>query len=581
MPLTPHSPDRHRVGVIRPSTRAALLGRRLLQGLRLVSHRPLTPLWTYLLLAAIGELLTARFGPPVGLVVQALFIAALGYRVVQESPGPRRDLILCIGLVPSARFLILAQILAKLSPIDWDLDIACVLMVFASLVIWQVRIPYEELGWGPIVAPSPGVRFRAPSFQLLLGAGGLGLGLLEAHFVPAAPSEVSGFAGFITSAAVLIVLSGFVGELIFRGLILNTALSVMRGWGLIYTTLLFVAMRVGHRPFADLLVAGVAGLMFAYVARSTHSLLGVSLAQGLATTVVLVIAPALASSSSASVVTLATVVLWLSALAGAGTFAMLAWCGTIQPAIRTNALRQIRDRASREDFSRLQRDLVRRGQTLATPADPEDDWRTSSNGVSGEATEWSRSLRDAVIQASRREVETRRTLRSVVETTAQPIQSILESLQQTFAAIPDPRSPRGPRQPLPLVLALATYAMLYGAESVYSVTRWLRGQHPELLTRKSNGATKAPAPLTLHRIFNRIDVDAFETAVRTWARDNLAAGEDALVVDEKRLRGVHGTPLPGVRLADGYDAPTTLEPQPPKRKSRAPVKPPARPTPKP
>ena len=564
MPLTPPSPNRHRDGVIRPSTRAALLGRRLHQSLRILSQRPLTPLWTYLLLAAIGELLTTWFGPGIGLVVQLLLIAVLGYRVFKESPGPRRDLILCIGLVPSARFLILGQVLVRLSPIYWYLVTACVLMVFASLVIWQVRIPYSELGWGPIVAASPAIHFRVPSMQLLLGAGGLGVGLLEAHFVPVAPlSDASGLAGFIVSAAVLIVLSGFVGELIFRGLILNTALSVMRGWGLVYTTLLFVAVRVGHRPFADLLVAGVAGLLFAYVARSTQSLLGVSLAKGLATTVVLVIAPALASSSPGSLVTLARVVLWLGALAGAGTFAMLAWCGTIQPAIRTNALRQIRGRASREDFSRLQRDLVRRSQTLATPADPEDDWRTSSNGVSGEATEWSRSLRDAVIQASRRGVETRRTLRSVVETTAQPIQSILESLQETFAAIADPRSRRGRRQPLPLVLALATYAMLYGAESVYSVTRWLRGQHPELLTRTSDGATKAPAPLTLHRIFNRIDVEAFESAVRNWARDNLAAGEDALVVDEKRLRGVHGTPLPGVRLADGYDPSTTLERRPP------------------
>jgi hypothetical protein len=158
-------------------------------------------------------------------------------------------------------------------------------------------------------------------------------------------------------------------------------------------------------------------------------------------------------------------------------------------------------------------------------------------------------------------VATRRSIRAAVETTAQPIQSILESLQVTFAAIPDPRSHRGRRQPLPLVLALATYAMLYGAESVYSVTRWLRSDHPEVLSQANAGATKAPAPSTLHRIFNRLDPLAFENALRTWARANLPGGEDALVVDDNILRGVHGTPLPGVRLAEGYEPPAALDPR--------------------
>ena len=516
MPLTPRSPDRHRVGVIRPSTRAALLGRRLLQGVRLLSHRPLTSLWTYLLLAAIGELLTARFGSHVGLVIQALLIAALGYRVFREPPGPCRDLILCIGLVPSARLLILAQILAKLAPIDWYLDIACVLMVLAGLVIWQVRIPYEELGWGPMVASFPAVRFRAPSFQLLLGAGGLGLGLLEAHFVPAAPlPKISGFAGFITSAAVIIVLSGFVGELIFRGLILNSALSVMRGWGLAYTTLLFVAMRVGHRPIADLLVAGVAGLLFAYVARSTHSLLGVSLAQGLATTVVLVIAPALASSSPGSLLT-----------SGDG-------CALVERPGRRRDVRNAgvawhdsagdsHQRAPADSGSRVPRRLQ---STSARPGSPGPDaGDPSRSGRRLAHVEQRRVRRGNRVEpiaprrgdsslAARGRISTNHSVRgrnngsTDPKHPGKPAGDVCRDPRSSLAARTASAAAPGPR-PGHLRDALRRRERVLGDPLV-------EGPASRALTRSSNGATKAPAPLTLHRIFNRIDVDAFENAVRS------------------------------------------------------------------
>ena len=204
MRLTPPAPDRRRVGVIRP--KAAYLGHRLLQALRHLATRPETQLWVYLPLTAAVELLISRFGSGPGLLLQALLVAALSYRLSLEGPGPRRNLILATILVPVGRLLVIAQFLVPVSEPVWNLIVGCVLAVAASVVLWQVRLPHEELGWGPIAVTSATLRFRAPRFQLLLGAGGVGLGLLESRYLSAGRLPgATGFFAFILTAFALVV----------------------------------------------------------------------------------------------------------------------------------------------------------------------------------------------------------------------------------------------------------------------------------------------------------------------------------------------------------------------------------------
>ena len=43
-------------------------------------------------------------------------------------------------------------------------------------------------------------------------------------------------------------------------------------------------------------------------------------------------------------------------------------------------------------------------------------------------------------------------------------------------------------------------------------------------------------------------MDAFESALSAWARGSLGEEDEAIAVDGKALRGIHGDELPGVRL---------------------------------
>ena|SRR6516162_2195865 len=132
------------------------------------------------------------------------------------------------------------------------------------------------------------------------------------------------------------------------------------------------------------------------------------------------------------------------------------------------------------------------------------------------------------------------------------------SLLRALATVPDPRSRHGRRHPLPAVLALATVAMLSGARSLYAIAQWGREQ-PEAVVRLL-GFTRQQTPgvATLHRVFKALDVDVFETVLARWAQSALGGRGEAIAIDGKALRGLHGEQLPGVRLVAAYDVQTGL-----------------------
>ncbi|MAG36561.1 MAG: hypothetical protein CL878_10010 [Dehalococcoidia bacterium] len=126
------------------------------------------------------------------------------------------------------------------------------------------------------------------------------------------------------------------------------------------------------------------------------------------------------------------------------------------------------------------------------------------------------------------------------------------SLLAAFASVPDPRQRRGRRHPLPAMLAQATAAMLSGARSLYAIAQWGREQAPEVVRALGFTRDQSPCVSTFHLVFRDLDGAAFEGAVRTWAQASLGDRQEAIAIDGKALRGVHGAALPGVRLVAAY-----------------------------
>ena len=52
----------------------------------------------------------------------------------------------------------------------------------------------------------------------------------------------------------------------------------------------------------------------------------------------------------------------------------------------------------------------------------------------------------------------------------------------------------------------------------------------------------------MHLVLKRLDREAFEAALQAWAQEELGDRAQAVAIDGKNLRGIHGEELPGVHL---------------------------------
>jgi hypothetical protein len=133
-------------------------------------------------------------------------------------------------------------------------------------------------------------------------------------------------------------------------------------------------------------------------------------------------------------------------------------------------------------------------------------------------------------------------------------------LAAALSAGPDPRRPFGwrpDRPPLPPVglLQLAVAAMLGGARSLYAVAQWGRErveEDPAALVPLGLPPGRSPSVATLHRVFKALDAAAFERALGAWLAANGIGPREAIAVDGKTLRGIHGDEVPGVHLVAAF-----------------------------
>lgn len=133
-------------------------------------------------------------------------------------------------------------------------------------------------------------------------------------------------------------------------------------------------------------------------------------------------------------------------------------------------------------------------------------------------------------------------------------------LAEALAAIPEHRQAHRRMHDLVPLLVFSTAAMLTpwgvpGARSLCATAQWgaeRRQDRPELLLVLGLRPGRSPSVATLHRVFKRLDVAAFERAVGTWLAQTGVKADDPVAIDGRALRGTHGERLPGVHLVSVY-----------------------------
>jgi hypothetical protein len=98
-------------------------------------------------------------------------------------------------------------------------------------------------------------------------------------------------------------------------------------------------------------------------------------------------------------------------------------------------------------------------------------------------------------------------------------------------------------------------ATVCGARSLDAIAQWARErveEESEALVALGLPAGRSPSVATLHRVFKKLDVVALEAALGRWLAQTGAQPIEAIAVDGKPLRGIHGETTPGVHLVAAY-----------------------------
>ena len=118
--------------------------------------------------------------------------------------------------------------------------------------------------------------------------------------------------------------------------------------------------------------------------------------------------------------------------------------------------------------------------------------------------------------------------------------------------LPDVRRGQGLVHPLGGVLALAVCAVLCGARSQYAVSQWGQDCGPEIRAALGLKRERGPSGATVHRVFRHLDHAAFEQVLGQWFAAQGLQADEAIAIDGKTLRGIHGEEVPGVHLVAAF-----------------------------
>ena len=241
---------------------------------------------TYLLAIAIAEVVTVYVHPLWGMAVHTLIMILL---LVQWSVGtryPHRPLLLSLALVPLVRIISLSMPLANIPQIWWYPIIYAPLLAAVIVVMRLLNYSREYVG----------LTFKWFPVQLVVALTGVVFGVAE-YFILAPEAMVNELAWQVMwlPALILLICTGFIEELIFRGVLQCSAVEAFGWWGVVYTSLLFAILHIGFLSWIDVAFVFVLALFFGWVVKKTGSLLGVTLSHGITNIVLFLVAPLFAN----------------------------------------------------------------------------------------------------------------------------------------------------------------------------------------------------------------------------------------------------------------------------------------------
>ena len=236
----------------------------------------------YLAAVTVAEVLTAFFEPRAGLVLHGILLLVMLLHTALSWEQPTYKLLLTLAFAPLIRLLSLSLPLAGLPLIYWYLLTSVPLFVAVFMAMRALQFTWRSVG----------VNLRALLLQLVVGLSGVLFGYMEYHILRPAPlAKAFTWQQLWLPALILLVCTGFLEELIFRGLLQRATKKTLGHLSVPYVAAIFAVLHVGYKSLLDVIFVFGVALFFGYVTNKTESILGVSLSHGLTNIVLFLVAP--------------------------------------------------------------------------------------------------------------------------------------------------------------------------------------------------------------------------------------------------------------------------------------------------
>jgi membrane protease YdiL (CAAX protease family) len=236
--------------------------------------RPLAAVVTvhaYLLAIVAAEALTALLHPAIGVLCHVFLLIVLLAHSAWRPEAAHRPVLPALALLPILRILSVVMPIRGVDPIFWHLLIGVPLAVATFLALRAIGFSWADIGLGP--------GWAAPWWQLVIALSAVPLSLAGYLIIrPEFPQAGAPLMTLIGGALVLTFFSGFLEELIFRGVIQHAAGDALGGSGIFYSSLAFAAVYIGSLSPAYIIFIGLVGLFFGWCVQRTGSIWGVALA---------------------------------------------------------------------------------------------------------------------------------------------------------------------------------------------------------------------------------------------------------------------------------------------------------------
>lgn len=221
----------------------------------------------------VAEALVASGATVVGLVCHAvvLFASVNAYVLASLRGGGRGASVHVLGLVPLLRILSLALPVSTVREVYWYALVGTPLLVAIALAARAADAKTLALG--------------SSRAQAAVAVTGLPLSLVAFSILRPDPLvESFTWSAFLAAGAMLLVFTGFVEEVLFRGLVQGAFLELFgQPRAIALTSAFFAAVYLGSRSALYVAFMGFVGLVFGWAAATTRALVGVSVAHGLLT----------------------------------------------------------------------------------------------------------------------------------------------------------------------------------------------------------------------------------------------------------------------------------------------------------